>query len=255
MSTTSAEGSTGRLRFLVVVAAVVVAVALGAVYALGGFATSSTLASPEVVAHTGLVNNDTPVQTTPISVAQGSLLVLFLSWPNAIVGGGYPVSITDSLFDIYHLEVSTSYATNHTEAVYAASPALANSSLVVTVTFAAGATPMGGSVSVVDVSHANLSSIDGTYWDDGFGPTAGISVVANHTGDLVLFGAAGRGVSGPFTAGPGATLLDTGTGTSGPFQDGTGFGTLSAVASGTTIQITASLNVPTGWVATAVAIR
>ena len=255
MSTPPASAASGRRRLLVVLAAIVVVIIVVVVFVFGRFTSSTTSTAPTLYGHAGAVNNNTPVQAPPIPVASGSLIVVFLGWVNGLAAGGNTVSISDSLFDDYHLAVTSGLAYNHSEAVYVASPATASTSLVVSVQFEGGALRQGGSVAVIDVSNANLASVDGTNWSTGDGPTAIIALDTNHSGDLVLFGAAGRGVSGPFTAASGETLLDTGTGVSGPAQDGSAFGTFSAKANGSAIVLTAGLSVPTYWVTVAIAIR
>lgn len=248
--------STWSLRRGILVAGIAVAVAVALVlWVVFTGPSSSTTPGPGVASHTGIVNSATPVQTSPISVASGSLVVLFLSWVNYLAGGGGPTTITDSLGDSYSYVTSSGLTYNHTEAVYVANLAAASSSFFVTVMFTGGDTAQGGSVSVVDVAHANETDIDGTNWAFNQGATASVTVVTTHTGDLVLLGAAGRGVSGPYSAVGGETLLDTGTATAGPFLDGVAYGTFATTESGGSASLSATLNTPTYWVAIGVAIR
>lgn len=256
MSIPAQPASQSRTAILVSGIAVAIAVALVLWIVLSPSSSSSS--SPpgySIVGHTGVVNNETPVQTSPISVVGGSLVVLFVSWVNVMAGGGGPTSISDSLGDAYTYVTSSGYAYNHTEAVYVADVIVASSSFVVTIPFTGGATAQGGSIAVVDVANASVTGIDGTVWVFGDGATATVGLTTNHTGDLVLLGAAGRGVSGPYAAVGDETLLDTGTATAGPFQDGVAYGTFSTTASGTSVELSASLSTPTYWVAVGVAIR
>ena len=107
---------------------------------------------------------------------------------------------------------------------------------------------------MVDVGNATLYTIDAVGETTGTGSYANLTLVANHTGDLYLYGTAGRGVSAPFSPGPGMTLLNTGTNTSGPYLDGTGYGSFMTTSAGTSAALSAELNVATGWDAIGVAI-
>jgi hypothetical protein len=222
--------------------------------AVGVAVSPATLGAPTLVGSTGLVNNNTTVVTPPIRTESDSLLLVFVSYVNSLAGGGGPVAITDSLGDSYSLVNSTGFALNHTEDLYAAPCSVATTSLTVSVSFGGGATPQGGSVAVADVGNATVGQIDSVEETTGSGPLANLTLDTSHTGDLCLFGAAGRGVSGPYSPGTGMTLLDTGTNTSGPFEDGIGYGTFSAVASGTAVALSAFLNTPTWWEAIGIAI-
>ncbi|HEY1197561.1 MAG TPA: hypothetical protein VGG32_02380 [Thermoplasmata archaeon] len=209
---------------------------------------------PATVSHTGVDTNATPVLTSPFDAPAGSLVLLFVSYINYEAGGGSPQLVTDSLGDPYTLLSTTGSALNHTESLFATTTASSDASLVATVAITGGATPQGGSVAAVDVSNANLGSIDSVSWNTGSGGTAAVTLTTSHSGDLFLFGAAGRGVSGPYSAGSGETLLDTGTADSGPFEDGTGYGTFTIMSSATTLPLSADLNQATFWDAIGIAI-
>ncbi|HYA54027.1 MAG TPA: hypothetical protein VEG42_00295 [Thermoplasmata archaeon] len=209
-----------------------------------------------VLSHTGVANNDTPVTTAPISVTAGCLVVVFVGYVNYLAGGGSVASLGDSLSDSYTLVTSTGFAYNHTESVWVTETTVASTSFVVSALIDGGATPQGGSVAVVVFAHATVNSIDGANWATGDGALASVALPVNHSGDWVVSGFTGRGVSGPFSPGSSQSLLDTGTATGGPFQDGVAYGTfVSTIASAGVASVSASLNVPTYWVAIAVAIR
>jgi hypothetical protein len=238
-----------------VVAAIVIAVALVLVIVVGVLlAGNSSCSGACVSAHTGVVIDSTPVQTSPITVSQGALVVLFLSWVNFLAGGGGPTSITDTLNDNYVLSTSSGTAYNHTGAIYLTTAAGSDPSFVVTVLFAGGQATQGGSVAVAVVPGAGIGDVDGTGWAFGDGPVASVTLTTSHACDLVLLGTSGRGVSGPYAPGSGETLLDSGTATAGPFEDGIGYGTFSSVATGTSPSPSATLNTPTFWVAVGIAI-
>jgi len=207
---------------------------------------------PAVVSHAAVVNNLTTVTTPVLPAPAGSLVVVFVSYCNYEVGGGYPSFVTDSLGDYYTLYLSTNFDLNHTEALYVGVVS-AGTALTVSVTFAAGEAPMGGSVAAVDLSNATIGTIDAVDANYGVAGPANVTFTTAHSGDLVLFGAAGRGASGPYSASAGETLLDTGTGTAGPFEDGVGYGTFEEVASSSMITASANLNTPTYWEAIGIA--
>lgn len=236
---------------VVVVVAVAVAAVLGAILIL---TPASSHAAPTIVSHTGIVTNSTPVVTSPIDASSGSLVLVFVSYINEEIGGGTIQEITDSLGDQYTLLTSTGGLLNHTESLYAAALTISDAALAVSVKISGGATPQGGSVAVVDVANANMSSVDGLGELTGLSGPATILFTAGHAGDLCLFGAAGRGFSGPYAPGPGMTLLDTGTADAGPFQDGVGYGTFSTTSQNTTVTMSATLNYPTYWEGIGIAI-
>lgn len=209
---------------------------------------------PEIAGHAGTVSNATPVTVRLMSVAPGSLILLFVSYVNSEIGGGAPSVVTDSLGDSYYVVATTGFAFNHTEELLVAFPTAGDTALAISVTFSGGATPMGGSVDAVDVTNATLRSIDAVVASTGSSGPANVTLVSNHAGDLVLFGVAGRGVAGPFTPGPGMTLLDTGTATAGPFQDGVAYGTFNTTSTSTRVSLSADLNFPTYWEAIGIAI-
>ena len=209
---------------------------------------------PRVVSCAGVVENATPVSTLPVSVRAGSLSLLFVSYINFEDGGGAPSLITDSLGDSYSLLTTTGQALNHTEDLYAADIASSDASFVASVTWGGGKTPQGGSVAFVDVNNSTTTSVDGVGWNAGFGATASVNLSTSQSGNLFLFGSAGRGVSGPYSPGLGESLLDTGTATSGPFEDGTGYGTFAVASTARSVTLSANLNVATGWDAIGVAI-
>ena len=222
--------------------------------AIGVAVSSVPLGPPSLVAHAGAVNNLTTVATAPIDAAADSLVLAFVSYVNWEAGGGTPTSVVDSAGDTFTLLATTGDALNHSEDLYAAHLVQGDPTLVVSVTFGGGVTPQGGSVAVADVANATLATIDGISETTGTGGLANVTVTANHTGDLYLFGTAGRGVSAPYSPGLGMALLDTGTNTSGPFLDGTGYGTFTTTSSSTAAFLSATLNVATGWDAIGVAI-
>lgn len=214
----------------------------------------TVVAGPTVVSCSGIVGNSSSVTAPPVRALGGSLLFVFVSYVNFQIGGGAPTTIADSVGDSYFLLASTGYLLNHTESIYVTSLVSADPKLTVSVSFAGGVTPQGGSVAVVDVADATLSSIDTVSSNAGVAGPASVTVVAKHTGDLFLFGCAGREVSGPYTPGAGETLLDTGTADAGPFQDGVAYGTLESTSTNSVVILSANLNTPTYWEAIGVAI-
>lgn len=215
---------------------------------------SASSSQPSVVGHSAAVSNATTVTTPEFNVVSGSLILLFVSWVNVEAGGGMPSAIGDSLGDSYHEIASTNFIYNHTEALYAANMTSSASTDAAYVSFAGGQAPAGGSVASVDISHASLSSIEASAVQFGEGPTATVAVNATHSGSLFVLGVAGRGVSGPFTAGTSETLLDTGTGVGGPFEDGVGYGTFVISSTSSALVLSANLNTPTWWIAVGVSV-
>jgi len=209
---------------------------------------------PSIYSCVGTVGNETTTTTLPFNTTAGSLLLVFVSYCNVQIGGGFPSAISDSLGDSFALVTTTGGALNHTETLYATNISSASLNVTVSVTFIGGATPQGGSVAVIDVSKANLTSIDQSGWNTGVIGSANVTLTTSHPGDLFLLGAAGRGVSGPYGPGPNMALLDTGTATAGPFFDGIGYGTFETVSTDTTVNLSATLNYPTYWEAVGVAI-
>jgi hypothetical protein len=206
----------------------------------------------------GLQENGTPgTTTTPnFSVANGSVIFLFVGYVNSMIGGGEVANVTDTLGDSYSPVLSTDLAQNHSEVLYTSSPVEAVATTSVTVSFVSENPPMGGSVAAVDVvASSGLPVIDRTDWTTGpWSGTASVSVATPETGELLLLGVSGMGRDAPFNATANETLLDTGTNTSGPFFDGTGFGTFSAVATGSITSISATLHTAAEWEAIGVAI-
>jgi hypothetical protein len=239
---------------IVVVAAVLVLAYWGSTSSSTGCPSSGCSPSLSVASFAGAVNNTPTIQPSPVRVPADSLVFVFVSYVNALVGGGEPQWVNDSVGDSYALVTTTALELNHTESLYVTAVAESVSSLTVSVTFIGGRTPQGGSVAVVVVAGAVDEAIDGERQSIGTGAVASVSLPTEHTGDLCVLGVAGRGVSAPFTAASGETLLNTGAGTSGPFEDGTGYGTFSTVGPTSSTVLSAHLNTPTGWDAIGVAV-
>ncbi|MGP8159482.1 MAG: hypothetical protein ACLPWO_07775 [Thermoplasmata archaeon] len=197
--------------------------------------------------------------TTPaVSVLAGSAVYVFVGYVNTEIGGGYVSSITDTAGDSYVLVTSTGYAQNHTEDLYVAEPVFQNTMLNVSVSFSGGATKMGGSVAVVDVTGSGIPTVDGNNTASGVGKVASVGIATVHANDLLLLGVSGQQKDAPFVAASGGvtgeTLLDTGDNTAGPFEDGMGFGTFSAFENGTVAGLSAQLNNSAVWNAIGVGI-
>jgi hypothetical protein len=181
-------------------------------------------------------------------------VVVFVGFVNEQIGGGSVSSVTDSIGDTYTLIASSGNSENHTENLYVAEPAAQTTAVSVSVTFSGGATPLGGSVGVIDVAGPGTLSIDGDNWANGVGDIASVVVPTIHTHDLMVFGVSGQWKDEPFAPAAGETLLDTGGNTSGPFEDGESIGTFSATENGSTALLSATLTSPAVWNAIGVGI-
>ena len=206
---------------------------------------------------TGSGNTTTPA----LRVLAGSVVCVFVGFVNEEIGGGYVSWIGDSTRDDYNLVNSTYSDQNYTEDLYVSAPIPENTTLNVWVDFAAesfgaGSAPVGGSVAAVDVVGSGLPTVDGANVQTGAsGDNASVNVTTAHANDLLLLGVAGPGGDAPFAATAGETLLDTGSNTSGPWADRTGFGSFSALESGTTARLVATLAAAGAWTAVAVGIH
>ena len=219
-----------------------------------GSTTTGSVGAVSVYSHTWAISSG-PTTTTPgVRVLEGSAVYVFVDYVNTEIGGGYVSSITDTAGDTYVLVSSTGYSQNHTEDLYVAEPVLQNTTLSVSVSFAGGATQMGGSVAVVDVAGSELPTVDGLNTETGVGQIASVEVQTNHSNDLLLLGVSGRWMDAPFAPATGETLLDTGGNTAGPFEDGVGFGTFSASETGMSAGLSAQLNNSALWDAIGVGI-
>ncbi|HEY1198554.1 MAG TPA: hypothetical protein VGG32_07500 [Thermoplasmata archaeon] len=260
MSMPGSSASSSRILILVVGIAVgiVVGLLLGAVLQPASSSSgSSPVASAAVSVHSHAWALTTgPTTTTPlVNVLAGSAAYLFVGYVNPEIGGGVVSSITDTVGDTYSLVISTGYVQNHTQDLYVAEPIQQTTSLSVTVTFSGGATPMGGSVALVDVTGSGLPAVDAVYMQSGaWTGTASVAVVTTHSNDLLLLGVSGMGRDAPFAPATGETLLDTSGNTSGPWEDGTGFGTFATTESGTGAFLSATLATPAEWTAIGVGI-
>jgi hypothetical protein len=221
----------------------------------GSYSTGAT-GPVSVHSSSGVVTSSSTTTPTAVNVLKGSAVFVFVGFVNGLAGGGGIERITDSAGDAYQPVFSTGYDENHTLSLFVAEPILANTSLSVSVSFFAGALgPQGGSVSVVDVAGIGTPFVDGVYSGRGdWSGTAYANVYTNHSTDLVLLGVAGMGRIAPAVAGPGDTLLDTGTNTSGPSTDGTGFGTFWSTETGSNENLSATLNTAAEWTSIGVGI-
>lgn len=210
--------------------------------------------APEVTGHTGVVSDQSTVTTPPVGAPSYDVVIVFVSYVNGEIGGGSLQVIQDSASDYYFLLDSTGYALNHTEDLYATSVATTQAALTVSVTFSGGATAQGGSVAVAVVANVNLSSIDALAENTGTSGMASVSMTAKHNSDLVLFGVAGRLYSGPYSAGPGELVLNSGGGTAGPYTDGIAYGIYESSSSSLAVTPTAGLNLTTYWEAIGLAL-
>jgi hypothetical protein len=209
-----------------------------------------------VYSHTWAVSSTSPTTTPGVNVEAGSAVFLFVGYSNGAIGGGSVVSVTDSSGDNYRLVTSTGFAQNHTEDLYESAPVPTNTSgFTASVSFAGGATAMGGSVALIDVAGTGTPFVDAVSTQSGpSGTNASVDVAANYTADLFLLGVSGQAKDAPFVGGLGETLLDTGSGTSGPFENGEGLGTFSDLPPATNVVLSATLSNSAVWNAIGVAI-
>jgi len=200
-------------------------------------------------------NSTGSTTTTPINVAAGSSLFVFVGYVNGLIGGGGIESVTDSSGDVFSVVGSTEFYVNHTEELLVGPALAASAALTVSVTVVGGATTMGAAVAVVDVVGSGTLSVDGSSSAAGDNGTAVLALATDHANDLVLFGVAGQEKDAPFAPGPGETLLDTAGNITGPFDDGMGFGTFYATPGSTTnVALSATLATPAVWAAIGVGI-
>ncbi|MGD0587513.1 MAG: hypothetical protein ABSA63_01790 [Thermoplasmata archaeon] len=192
--------------------------------------------------------------TSPVSVAAGSSVFVFVGFVNPEIGGGDLAAITDSAGDSYSLVTSTGYAENHTESLFVSQPIATATTLTVSVTMSVGATTMGCAVAAVDVVESGTLTIDGVANESGDSGLASVTLVTDHANDFVLLGVSGQEKDAPFAPGSGETLLDTAGNTTGPFDDGMGFATFWAIENGTTSSLSATLENSAVWNAIAVGI-
>ena len=206
-----------------------------------------------VYSHAAIVTSG-PTTTTPsVRVLAGSVVYLFVGYVNSLVGGGYPSNITDTLGDSYVAVTSTGVPENHTESLYETGPIVENVTLNVSVTFAGGATTMGGSVALVDVAATSgVPTVDEFNTESGSGGIASVVINTAYVGDVLLFGVSGQQKDSPFVPGVNETLLDETNNTSGPFEDGESIGTFNATEVGSAALLSAVLAHPAVWNAIAV---
>jgi len=222
---------------------------------------SATLANSAVWAAIviGLVGCDNcsagGTTTTPtVNVAAGSMIFLFVGYVNPEIGGGFIAAVSDTAGDSYIEVATTGTAQNHTEVLFVAGPVRKTNNLSASVTMAGGATPMGSSVALVDVTGPGGLIIEGLATQSGVGGLASVGLATNQSSDLVLLGVSGQEKDSPFAPASGETLLDTAGNTTGPFEDGMGFGTFSASPTGNLTSLSASLENPAVWNAIAVGV-
>ena len=242
-------GRTEILVGVVVVAVVAALVIVGVLVATGIlFPLPREAASPaQVHSHAATVGAG-PATTAPaVDAPAGSVIFLFVEYVNSQIGGGAISSVEDSEADLYTPVASTGFMANHTEVLYLADVASARPALRVTVTLSGGITLQGCSVAVVDVVGASGDLPTEFRVASQVSATAGVSMVAARSGDLLLLGVGGREYAAPFSAGPGETLLDTGGAVAGPFTDGVGFATLSTLATVGDAFVGAELNTSGVW--------
>ncbi len=207
----------------------------------------STAVAVSVYSHAGAVSPNSTVVAPAAPVLAGSSVFVFAGYVTNAIGGGVVTSVRDTFGDVYSLLLTTSFAVNHSEALFFSGPVGRTGDLSVSVSFGFGDTPMGGSVAVVDVAGSGLAFIDGIYTESGVGPVAAVNMATNHTGDLFLLGVSGQMIDAPFGAGPGETRLDTAGAIVGPFTDGIGYGTFARATNSTNVLLSASLSSPAVW--------